>query len=131
MTLSKELSNTMRTLPLVLAVLVLGCPGPKPCDPDDDSCTDGGQPPPDVCNSREEALSSAECALTLGQPLTGYISFSGDQDWYLAQLPSGLTARSLLHVSAGYGAPNTAVNLSVNVLKEDGSSSLAQKTDKH
>lgn len=32
----------------------------------------------DLCNTREEALSSSECQLTLGRPLERYISFGKD-----------------------------------------------------
>src|SRR5207253_11117969 len=56
----------------------------------------------------------------------------GDQDWYSVQMPATANARTLLHVTAGYLASSTAVNLSVNVLRADGDqSSLITKVDVH
>lgn len=125
----------MKTRLLAVGLLFAGAlfscsPPPPPCEEGDLSCEDGGAPPPDLCNGREEALSNAACKLTLDQAHEAYISFSGDQDWYLVELPA-LTARSLVNLSGGYGAPNTAVNLALNLLREDGQVSLAREVDKH
>lgn len=117
------------------AVLVVlgGCAAPKPaCDEDTGEGCDAGQPPPDVCNDAAEALGDAQCELVLGAAAReAFISFSGDEDWYVVKLPGNLTPRSLLHLSGGYGVPNTAVNFSLNLLREDGVMSLATRTDKH
>ncbi len=114
------------------ALLLCGCPAPSPecIEGDEPTCPDAGGPPPDVCNSAQEALSDASCELALGQVRQAFISFGGDQDWYLARMPA-LTPRSLVHLSGGYGAPATAVNLSLTLLAEDGKTSLAQKVDRH
>lgn len=124
-----------------------GCSTPEveECiDGDEDVC-DAGLPD-DFCNSKEEAVADAEhCHLKVGtvqapaEPKGGvYISTLSDggvdRDWYFAQLPEGLTARSLLHVNGGYSAPQTAVNFSINVLKEgaDGTlTSIASDVDSH
>ncbi|MBI3186018.1 MAG: cell-cell cohesion protein MtsF [Myxococcales bacterium] len=132
------MANTLRreaARPLLALVCfaLFGCPPPPPpecIEGDEPTCPDAGQPPADLCNSVEEALSLPECQLTLGQAHQAYISFSGDEDFYMAQMPA-LTARSLLHVNAGYAVPNTAVNLSVNLLREDAKTSLGRKVDRH
>src|SRR6185503_15651774 len=112
--------------------LLAACPGgAPPCETGAEESCPLDEPPPDVCNSREEALSDPACALTLGQARLDFLSFSGDQDWFSAKLPGDLTARSLLHVLGGYGAPNTPVSLSLNVLREDGAASIAHEVDKH
>lgn len=108
----------------VLAMLgnCLGKPGSG--DPD------AGNVPADACNDKNEALSSGSCALAVGGTATqGYISFEGDQDWYRIDLPAGLTGRSMLHLTGGYAAAQTAVALSLNVLRADGTTSLVSKTD--
>jgi hypothetical protein len=122
--------------------LLAGCSsGPQLCvTGDEDSCDAGGLPD-DPCNSKDDALGKPECQLTVGvggaavTPLEGYISTQADGgrdvDWYSAAMPANLTARSLLHVSAGYTAPQTAVNLQLNVLKGDGSASIASGVDTH
>ncbi len=116
-----------------LALLVLGCMlGCK----EEPKCAEGEVCDeqielPDLCNSRDEALNDPQCALTLGEARTAYLSFAGDQDWYSAAMPSNLDARSLVRVTGGYGAPNTAVNLSLNLLREDGQLSLARRIDSH
>ncbi len=120
---------------LMSSVLALaGCP-PTNTGEDDAGCDFCEPDPtplePDKCNTRNDALTVAECQLTLAVAKTEYIGLPGDQDWYLVTLPSNLTARSLIHVSAGYAAPNTAVNLQVNLMREDGTTSLAIGTDKH
>ena len=128
--LCEWLRMPVRVAALCLALLAACAKPPAPCeDGSQESCPGTGTPPPDSCNSREEALTDPACRLQLGQARTPYISFAGDQDWYLLQLPSPLSARSLIHLTAGYGAPNTAVNLTVALLREDGQVSLARKRD--
>ncbi|MHB8875440.1 MAG: cell-cell cohesion protein MtsF [Myxococcaceae bacterium] len=87
--------------------------------------------PADTCNTKVDATSVIACSLKLGVIRSEFIGLPGDQDWYEVKLPAGLTARSLLHVNAGYAAPNTAVNLQVNVMRADGTSSIAMGVDKH
>jgi len=109
---------------LALTLALTGCPKPNVDGPD------AGLPDP--CNNKEAALSLPDCNLTPDNtPLLAYISTPGDQDWYRIELPATLNARSLVHVRGGYAAANTAVNLSINVLKEDASSSLARGVDRH
>lgn len=123
------------------------CPPPvvECFDGTEDVC-DAGSLPADFCNSMEEAASdSANCHLTVtrapaapvkkeGVYLSRLVDGGVDQDWYFAQVPAGLTARSLLHINGGYSAPQTAVNFSVNVLKETadgGVASVATAIDRH
>lgn len=118
---------TMAWLAVTLAALP-GCPGGGG-NPDGG---DGGAPPADPCNSRDEALTKPECEIKLnGDFLSDYVGTPGDQDYFRIQMPAGLTARSLVHVFGGYEVPATAVNLSVNVLTEDGMTSLARGIDRH
>lgn len=126
-----------------------GCkPPPEECITGDEAACDlDGGVPSDVCNSADEAVASDGCKLTVGDGCPaakmgasavikeGYISTLADggrdTDFYSAQLPDGLTPRCLLHVSAGYSVPQTAVNLSVNVLNADGTRSIAAGIDRH
>jgi len=102
---------------VILSVGFLGCDKAPDDGSDDDTGDDTGMPlPPDKCNSADDARNVPECQLQLGVEKVEYIGLQGDVDWYSVTLPTGLTSRSLLHVSAGYSAPATAVNLSVNVL---------------
>ncbi|MDP1826831.1 MAG: hypothetical protein Q8L48_26400 [Archangium sp.] len=124
------------------------------CPPPPTECIDGTEPvcdddagalPPDFCNSADEAVSdSVNCHLTIttggampapksGVFISRLVDGGIDQDWYFAQAPGGLTARSLLHVRGGYTAPQTAVNFQVNVLKEGDGGLLSVTTaiDKH
>ena len=119
----------------VLALVLCGCPGDPPvCDPEVDDCFDGGVVD-DPCNTVADALANAECLLApmtdrqafIGPPIDGAV----DNDFYRINLPATLTARSLVHVAAGYGASNTAVNLSVSVLNEAGTTSIARAIDQH
>ncbi|PTL81937.1 cell-cell cohesion protein MtsF [Vitiosangium sp. GDMCC 1.1324] len=120
------MSTSVRLLSLVLLVLT-ACPSQPDGPPDS-----GEQEVPDLCNTREEALSSPECQLTLGQPLEDrYLSFGGDTDWYSVQLPSTVGPRSLLRVTAVYATPITAVNLSVSLLRQDGSALAPRRVDVH
>ncbi len=115
-------------------------------------CIDGteevcetGALPSDFCNSSAEAESDAtNCHLTVTtggaapvrkqEVFLSTLSDGGvDQDWYFAQLPGGLTARSLLHINGGYQAPQTAVSFSVNILKQgaSGLASVVAAVDRH
>jgi len=113
-------------LPLALLVLT-ACPG--------DGGTDNPDAGPDVivdqCDSRDEALTQAQCELTLNQERQAYISEAGDQDWYSVRIPATANSRTLVRVTAGYLAQSTAVNLAVGLLREDGQVSLARKVDAH
>jgi hypothetical protein len=113
---------------LSLALLVLTA-----CSGDGDGGPSDGGPDAivDRCNSREEALSQAQCELTLGQELQAYISEERDQDWYSVRIPATANPRTLVRVTAGYLAQSTAVNLAVGLLREDGQVSLARKVDAH
>ena len=110
---------------LLLGLCVSACHGGI------DGSADAGGPPPDQCNSREEALSLPECELTLGEEVQRFLSFAGDQDWYRFRTPATASARTLIHVTAVYPVPSTAVNLAVNLLRGDGQESLARLVDDH
>lgn len=132
-------------LPTLAAALLAACGGSKPCDPDvDDNCPSdaGGEVPQDLCNDKNEAATNPKCQLTActdaGMPMGCqegggwcYVSFSGDQDYWLAPLPSAPTSGSLLHITGGIGAPETALNFAVTVLKEDGTTAVTRKVDHH
>lgn len=124
----------VRLLPLALLALVACSSG------GDDEETDAGtNPVEDLCNSREEALTLAECELKPGEPLERFLAQAGevkagDQDWYRIVLPADTSARTLLNVNGAYLAASTAVNLSVTVLEPLASgsdSALVKKEDKH
>ncbi len=144
----------MRTIAFRLAVsacvssLFLGCPPvvTECIDGTEPVCEDAGALPPDFCNSKEEAeTDTTNCQLNIttggaakdpkGGVYISRLSDGGtDQDWYLAQAPGNLTARSLLHFGGGYSAPQSGVNFSINVLKEGldgGLVSVATAIDKH
>lgn len=126
----------MTALAVGMLALGSGCTEtPVDCDASVQDCFDGGKLP-DTCDSVEEALSKPECTLTLGTPLgplpdgtLRYISFGGDKDYYSAQMPATLTARSLLTIRGGYTSPSTPVDFTINVLRPDGGSSIALATD--
>ncbi len=119
------MSPFVRLLPLVLLVLT-ACPkGP------DETPDAGEQEVADLCNTREEALGSAECQLEPGQALERHISFGGDKDWYSVRLPSTLGPRSLVRIIGGYDAQATAVNLAISLLREDGTELAPRKVDRH
>lgn len=144
----------MRTIAFRVAVsscllsTLMACPPPvvECIDGTESVCDDAGALPPDFCNSKEEAISdtvNCHVAITTGgaanrAPKSGvYISrlLDGgtDQDWYYAEAPAGLTARSLLHISGGYMAPQSAVNFSINIVKDGDGGLLSVTTaiDKH
>lgn len=118
--------NRLYLLSPLALLLLTACPS----DGGEDK-PDGGSPPPDLCNTREEALSMPDCELALGVELERYISEEKDQDWYSVRIPATANARTLVRVTAGYRVPSTAVNLSVSLLREDGQASLARKVDAH
>jgi hypothetical protein len=127
-------------------VLLTGCPAPvQDCVNGDEPSCDAGGLPDDFCNSAAEAVADqAHCALTVNlgadasvRKTDVYISRLSDggvdKDWYVGTMPM-LSARSLLHVNAGYQVPQTAVNFSVNVLKQlpdGGLTSIATGVDNH
>ena len=140
------------TVSLSLAFFMSGCAcnnGSDGCvTGDEDVCNlDASVPPDPDCNTLEAARANPACALTVGDGCPaakmgpaavvaqGYITTlldgGRDRDFYTAQLPGGLTPKCLLHVTAGYAVPQTAVNLSVNVLDEAGSTSIMSGLDKH
>jgi hypothetical protein len=127
------------------AALLAGCGGKKACDPDvDDNCPSdaGGDLPIDICNNKNDAETNPKCQLVAcsdaGMPMGCqdpggwcFDSFSGDQDYWLAPLPSAPTAGTLLHISGGIGAPETALNFAITVLKEDGTTAVTRGVDHH
>jgi len=114
-----------------LAIVAASACSPPPVlcvDGDEETC-DAGSLPADRCNTAETAKSDPACKLTLCQDLEAFISTVDDGgidvDFYSVTMPAGLTARSLLSVKAGYGGvPQTAVNFSVNVLREQADGGL-------
>ncbi|MCE9669402.1 hypothetical protein LY474_16450 [Myxococcus stipitatus] len=123
----------VRLLPLALLTLVACSSG------GDDKEDAGTTVVEDLCNSREEALSLAECELKPGVALERLLVLEGekregDQDWYRVVLPPDTSARTLLNINGTYLAASTAVQLSITVLgplptgKEG---ALAKKDDKH
>ncbi len=134
----------------VACAALSGCscgPGKQECITGDEDVCDGGSVPDDTCNSPEEAFSVDGCKVKVGDgcpaakngpaavALEGYITTLADggydRDFYSAQLPDGLTPRCLLHVSGGYSVPQTAVNFALNVLAENGTTSIMSGIDKH
>ena len=111
---------------LCAALALAACPKRPPPG------ADGGAGPPNICNSAADAQGKAECQLTLGQRSTFYIDHVGKQLWLGVTLPAGLTARSLLHLSAGYSAEiGTPVQLAINVLQPNQQTSLGRAVDDH
>lgn len=103
----------LRTSTLLAGALLAltGCPDPT-VDPD------AGVPLPDPCNSVEDARNKAECNLpTTGTAVTDYVGTADDVDWFRIELPAGLTVRDLVKVRGIYNVPQTAVNLTLNVLR--------------
>lgn len=113
----------------LVAVTLAACPSmPVVCETGDEPVCDGGALPDDVCNTQDEASSDPDCQLTLGMVKEGYISTLADggydKDWYTVTLPT-LSPGNLLSVQAGYDplrVPQTAVNFSVNLISETGTS---------
>src|ERR1700687_754127 len=114
------------SLASLLMSLTIGCK--SSLDPGAD---DAGGPPVNQCATRDDALNKAQCQLTLGTPVNDYIRSANDQVWYSMRMPSTTNPLSLVHVTAGYGAPNTPVNLGINLLSEAGGGSLGQGADNH
>ncbi len=126
---------------LALLSALAGCKGTV------GSPTLGTTIPPNVCTSAQIALTNTACQLTLGEWKYSFISQPKEQDWYSVN-PGTVDSLSIVHVIAGYfpaddtdGGPpdcntvdggfNTAVNLTMNVLKQDGETSLATGADEH
>lgn len=138
-----RLSSRLFVAAVVVAGLSACPPVDPPCEEGTEESCDAGAPPPDFCNSQEEADEDvANCHLTVtsggaepvrkeGVYLSRMEDGGLDRDWYVAQLPA-LTPRSLLHVNGGYQVPLTAVNFQVNVLKQGagGLTSIATAVDR-
>lgn len=141
------MTTRFRVACLALAAFAVGCDScTNPCNPalpeeeQPEQCFDAGPPAqPDFCNTPMEGLTdTANCVLPLAcgadAGRTAYINpptdAGIDQDWYSVQFGT-LTARSLLHVQAGYVAPLTPVDLSVTVLQSNASMSLTREVDVH
>lgn len=122
-------------------VTTLGCTG------NIGTATQGTTIPPNECTSAQAALSDVDagCVLTLGKWSYGYIAQLQEQVWYSVNVGDAGTL-SIAHIIAGYYPPpdadggipdcklvnfNTAVNLTMNVLAQDGQSSLATAQDIH
>ena len=92
---------------------------------------DAGGAPPNLCASMNDALNKTQCQLTAGQDVSDYIRSDGDQVWYSFIIPSTITVRNLIHVTAAYRVPYTPVNLVANLLQDDGLTSLISRVDNH
>ncbi|MBS1152608.1 MAG: mtsF, partial [Myxococcaceae bacterium] len=112
---------------LVVAVALAGC---GPAVDEEEEELPGGPPPPDACSTRDDAIQKPECQLTLGTPREELIGLPSDVDYFSVKMPGGLTARSLLHISAGYGVPSTPVNLAL-VVTTEAEAAVAMGIDKH
>jgi hypothetical protein len=103
--------------------------------------------PPNLCTSAQAALNNPACQLTLGEWKYNYLAQLQEQDWYSVNV-GAVDSLSIAHIIAGYfpasdtdGGPpdcnaidggfNTAVNLTMSVLKQDGETSLATAADEH
>ncbi len=92
---------------------------------------DAGGPPVNNCPTQDAALNNPQCQLTLGQTVTDYIRSANDQVWYSIQMPATVDPRTLVQVTAGYGAPSSPVNLGVNLLNGGSGTSLGRLVDNH
>ncbi len=80
---------------------------------------------------------SAPCSITSAVPEQGYICLRsgskclpGDEDWYALDVATALP-RQLLTVKAVFPQQTSPVVLAINVLKSDGTSSIASAVDQH
>src|SRR5579863_4569235 len=102
---------------------------------------DGGPIPindPNLCSTRQKAQTVASCELTLGDALSTvppkggrFISVPGQKDWYSFTTPATATGQTLLHVTGGYSAPATPVNLEMNILPSTGAIPVLTGADQH
>jgi len=92
---------------------------------------DAGGAPVNLCATKDDAFNKTQCQLTAGQDVTDYIRSENDQDWYSFTIPSSITPRTLIHVTAAYRVPYTPVNLVANLLQDDGLTSLVSRVDNH
>src|SRR5512145_1161782 len=125
----------MHKIVLANAALVLALVGLTGCPNGGNNPPDAG-PPPDMCNSTDEALSQAQCNLPLGGQVSQYVGFAGDVDWFRVELPAGMTAQDLIRIRGGYGVevPQTPVNFALAVLHEGadgGTRALGRVIDRH
>ncbi|RKH29332.1 hypothetical protein D7Y13_38955 [Corallococcus praedator] len=119
-----------RLLPLALLLLAA-------CSSDGEDTPDAGTGVvEDLCNTREEALTNADCELKPGVPMERFLALTGevkagDEDWYSIRIPATANARTLVHITGVYLASSTPVNLSVSVQEKDKDTSLVAKSDQH
>jgi hypothetical protein len=109
----------------------------------------GSGPVPDICNALPDGGLDTlpdggglhpECQLTLGEqssctdnPSHGcyYIDKAGKQLWLSVDIPASTSPKTLFHLTASYAVPSTPVQLAVNILGANGSTSLATGLDNH
>lgn len=115
-------------LALTVGVVLAGS-GCSKNNPDDTQ--DAGGPPPNACATSDAALSNPQCALVLGQTRTDYIRSANDQVWLTLTMPANTNPLTLVHLTAGYSAPSTPVNLAMNILQVGGGASLGRVVDNH
>ncbi len=106
-----------RALPLLC--LLAACPGGG-------GPSDGGDAGNiDICNDPATAQADPRCELNIAQTPAGdagvpsqqfYIDHAGKTLWLWVHLPATVPAGDLFHIVAGYSAPATPVQLSINLL---------------
>src|SRR5712692_8829347 len=114
-------SGMLLALTIAVSVVGQGCSKGNPGDAED-----AGGPPPNACSTSAAALSNPQCALVLGQTRTDYIRVANDQVWYTITMPPNTNPLTLVHLTAGYSAPSTPVNLAMNILQAVGGASLSR-----
>ncbi|RYZ34913.1 MAG: hypothetical protein EOO71_37445 [Myxococcaceae bacterium] len=119
-----------RLLPLALLLLAA-------CSSDGEDTPDAGTGVvEDFCNSRDEALTNADCELKPGVAVERFLALTGDvkagdEDFYSIRIPATANARTLVHVTGVYLASSTPVNLSITVQEKDKNTALVAKSDQH